>query len=239
MKCQVLMVVLLIAFVSCEATTNCTSNTTGIVDCGTTAAPPNATVAYPNCTVFESIANVTCNDGYRLVGRNNSDVFENIQCQSNGTWNASIGCTPKDCGAIAAQNTTVAYLNGTVFESIANVTCNDGYRLVGSNNKSDVFEYIQCQSNGMWNALRRCEPKENIISTSTPSNSSMTELSSSPSISAASTQEPFGNSTANGQDGSNRTVAATTKTWDQNGCSRLEAVWFVIAILLPVATTNF
>ena len=49
------------------------------VDCGSLSSPENGNVTLPG-TMFDSIAQYTCNLGYLLVG------VESRQCQADRTW---------------------------------------------------------------------------------------------------------------------------------------------------------
>ena len=51
-----------------------------VQDCLIPSAPINGTVEIVSGTVFESIANVSCADGFSLVGNTT------IVCQADGTW---------------------------------------------------------------------------------------------------------------------------------------------------------
>ena len=64
-------------------------------DCGTDFNATHADV-YPNGSLFEDTANVSCIAGYRIVNSSdNSDTFEQIHCQSSGLWSTTYGCEKK------------------------------------------------------------------------------------------------------------------------------------------------
>ena len=54
-----------------------------IVDCSTPPTPGNGSVTYDN-TFEGSVANYSCNDGFRLVGD------DQTVCQSNATWSGVV-----------------------------------------------------------------------------------------------------------------------------------------------------
>ncbi|XP_052221848.1 adhesion G protein-coupled receptor L3-like isoform X1 [Dreissena polymorpha] len=129
-------------------------------DCGTISTLPNANVTHGR-TEYEFIAKVTCAVGYKLANSsNNNDTFEYMQCQSDGTWNKSAGCTLKDCGTISTLPNANVTHGRTEYESIAKVTCAVGYKLANSSNNNDTFEYMQCQSDGTWNKSAGCTLKD-------------------------------------------------------------------------------
>ena len=41
-------------------------------------------------------ANVTCDDGFRIVGPSNNDITTNtLTCEENGDWNGTVKCELK------------------------------------------------------------------------------------------------------------------------------------------------
>ncbi|XP_052225766.1 sushi, von Willebrand factor type A, EGF and pentraxin domain-containing protein 1-like isoform X15 [Dreissena polymorpha] len=66
-------------------------------DCGNLTYPKNSLVEVLNGTTYLSTAKVQCNDGYSLMKEHhNSVTIETIKCTSDGRWEYSIGCEPKD-----------------------------------------------------------------------------------------------------------------------------------------------
>ncbi|WAR06716.1 SVEP1-like protein, partial [Mya arenaria] len=135
---------------------NCT-----IKDCGEGASSANANISYPNGTVFESTAQVSCIDGYRINGTiGNGNDTETLTCKEDGEWSQAHGCVKKDCEMkVSAQNADVKYPNGSRFEDNAEIKCKQGYRVKGSENNTKLFEYIHCQSSGNWSWSNGCERK--------------------------------------------------------------------------------
>ncbi|XP_052807772.1 sushi, von Willebrand factor type A, EGF and pentraxin domain-containing protein 1-like [Mya arenaria] len=136
---------------------NCT-----IKECGERASSTNANISYPNGTVFESTAHVSCIDGYRINGSiGNDNGTETITCTEDGEWSQAHGCDKKDCEMkVSAQNADVIYTNGTLFEDTAEIKCKNGHRVKGSEDNTKLFEYIQCQSSGIWSGTYGCEKKK-------------------------------------------------------------------------------
>ncbi|XP_052225755.1 sushi, von Willebrand factor type A, EGF and pentraxin domain-containing protein 1-like isoform X5 [Dreissena polymorpha] len=131
-------------------------------DCGNLTHPKNSLVEFLNGTTYLSMAKVQCNDGYRLMKEhNNSVTIETSKCTSDGRWEDSIGCEPKDCGRLTYPNdSTVEFPNGTTCMSIARVQCTEGYRIRNQSNNSMTAEYIECTSVGLWQVPNGCELKD-------------------------------------------------------------------------------
>ncbi|XP_052225769.1 sushi, von Willebrand factor type A, EGF and pentraxin domain-containing protein 1-like isoform X18 [Dreissena polymorpha] len=73
------------------------SNGCELKDCGNLTYPKNSLVEVLNGTTYLSTAKVQCNDGYSLMKEHhNSVTIETIKCTSDGRWEYSIGCEPKD-----------------------------------------------------------------------------------------------------------------------------------------------
>ncbi|KAH3698613.1 hypothetical protein DPMN_086156 [Dreissena polymorpha] len=136
---------------------NCT-----IKDCFDNVLPESANITFWNGTVYESIATIQCNDGYRIFGRNNNWLTaENITCTAYGNWSEYAGCERKDCGKKESyDNASVLWTNGTRFESSAIVQCEEGYRINGSHDNNVTDEEIKCQANGHWSISLGCIKKE-------------------------------------------------------------------------------
>ncbi|XP_052807827.1 sushi, von Willebrand factor type A, EGF and pentraxin domain-containing protein 1-like [Mya arenaria] len=136
---------------------NCT-----IKDCGEGASSANANISYPNGTVFESTAHVSCMDGYRINGSHGNDNgTETITCTENGTWSQAHGCDRKDCSnETHAVNADVDFVTGTLFESVANVSCILGYKINGTEGNDNITTTIQCMSTGNWSGAPVCVIKD-------------------------------------------------------------------------------
>ncbi|XP_070396782.1 sushi, von Willebrand factor type A, EGF and pentraxin domain-containing protein 1-like isoform X2 [Dermacentor albipictus] len=87
-----------------------------------------------------------CNKGYRMVGE------ANLYCQSDGTWNrAKPECHIVDCGPLYGIANGTVRLFGTQYGSKAEFTCNEGFKMVGTNTRT-------CDADGQWSdEYPRCE----------------------------------------------------------------------------------
>ena len=104
---------------------------------------------------LNSVAMISCNNGFRLEGEN----F--IRCLSNSQWSAPNGrCVPilspltSMCGPV--QNIANGNISqgGNVVGSTRDVVCFPNYQLVG-------YSRIFCQPNGDWSEPGRCEQGKN------------------------------------------------------------------------------
>ncbi|XP_053408096.1 sushi, von Willebrand factor type A, EGF and pentraxin domain-containing protein 1-like [Mercenaria mercenaria] len=108
------------------------------VDCSELQAPINGIITYTAGTSLGSQAIFDCDHGFYMTG-------SNISLCSEGSWTHTTPlCTLQDCGSIAQPvDGSVSLTNGTVFNSIAEFTCNTGYRLSGPRMRT-------CSDSGKW-----------------------------------------------------------------------------------------
>ncbi|XP_041372649.1 sushi, von Willebrand factor type A, EGF and pentraxin domain-containing protein 1-like [Gigantopelta aegis] len=113
-------------------------NCTGI-GCGVPSSTQGADVTYSS-TIFPSVANYTCANGYVYVSGSNSST-----CDANGQWSdPALNCTGIECGVPnTIPGSDLTYVS-TIFPSDAIYTCASGYVYV-SGSKSST-----CQANGQW-----------------------------------------------------------------------------------------
>ncbi|KAH3795676.1 hypothetical protein DPMN_149232 [Dreissena polymorpha] len=58
--------------------------------------PTHANVNYTYGTLYEAKATSTCEEGYRIKGRNTNDnISEEIRCLDTGRWSKTFGCERK------------------------------------------------------------------------------------------------------------------------------------------------
>ncbi|XP_052279424.1 CUB and sushi domain-containing protein 3-like isoform X1 [Dreissena polymorpha] len=109
-----------------------------IIDCAKLPSLTDGTITYTMDTTYGSIANLTCNVGFNLTGDPNS------VCTINGFWNSTEhSCIPIDCGHPPSIKNGTVYASKTTFASVARFTCEEGYKVNGSN-------VSVCLSNGVW-----------------------------------------------------------------------------------------
>ncbi|XP_052238372.1 sushi, von Willebrand factor type A, EGF and pentraxin domain-containing protein 1-like [Dreissena polymorpha] len=98
-----------------------------------------------NVTTFEfgTVANVSCSDGYTIVGT------AEITCGSDGTWTDNPVCDPLDCGEKLVSNGYAESPSGTKYGAVAIVICHTGYEVGGDT-------LITCRENGTWSDEALC-----------------------------------------------------------------------------------
>ncbi|EDO36528.1 predicted protein, partial [Nematostella vectensis] len=90
-----------------------------------------------NGTSYRTVLRISCHPGYQFAG---SDVSI---CQASGLWSVIPKCKVIDCGRLTVP------LNGklegslTTYSSTINITCDEGYALIGPESRV-------CQANGTW-----------------------------------------------------------------------------------------
>ena len=119
------------------------------VDCGDPGVPDNGQ-AHGDIYNYTSIVAFSCNKGYNLS--NDSE----IECLSNGQWNASIPIcilfATVNCSNPGVPDNGQAHGEIFNYTSIVIFSCDIGYIL------SDNYG-IECQSNGLWNTSNpTCDP---------------------------------------------------------------------------------
>ncbi|CAH1797704.1 unnamed protein product [Owenia fusiformis] len=107
------------------------------VDCGSLPAPANGTVTGGATTVGLG-QYFSCNTGFTISG---STVRF---CQLNGTYDGTAPtCTIVDCGSLDTPTNGTLNITGTVYNSVADFTCDTGFTLFGSPTRI-------CLSLGVW-----------------------------------------------------------------------------------------
>eukprot|EP00731_Ephydatia_muelleri_P030228 Em0021g751a len=115
-----------------------TPPTCGSVDCGEVQAINNGKFLYSRGTAVSSVATYSCNPGYTLVGT------ATRTCQPNGMWSASAPvCQVMDCGSLQDPLNGKVQFTDTTLGATAIYTCNQGYVLVGTQQRN-------CKSQGVW-----------------------------------------------------------------------------------------
>ncbi|XP_060596338.1 beta-2-glycoprotein 1-like [Ruditapes philippinarum] len=121
-----------------------------------------------NDTKFESTADIDCDDGYFIEGRNQTAGIstQQITCSDKGTWINMPVCVPKDCGRLDELNLTNAENRSlinrtTIYTSLANISCDEGYKELNSSQVSGITStVIRCNENGTWENLPKCVRKD-------------------------------------------------------------------------------
>ncbi|XP_060561265.1 sushi, von Willebrand factor type A, EGF and pentraxin domain-containing protein 1-like [Ruditapes philippinarum] len=119
-------------------------------------------------TKFKSMADIDCDDGYYIKGRNQIAGIstQTVACSDTGTWTNVPECVPKDCGRLNKLNLSNAEnrnpINGTtIYTSLANISCDEGYKEL---NRSQVlgitYTVVRCNENGTWANLPQCVRKD-------------------------------------------------------------------------------
>ncbi|XP_052275320.1 sushi, von Willebrand factor type A, EGF and pentraxin domain-containing protein 1-like [Dreissena polymorpha] len=118
---------------------NYTGQTCQRIDCGKLPTLLNGTIAYTNNTTHGSIAILTCEGGFDLIGNTTS------VCTTRGIWDSTDqSCSLKDCRAFPSLwNGFVTHSQNTTFGSRVFLKCDEGFYLSGS-------IYSECNSSGFW-----------------------------------------------------------------------------------------
>ncbi|XP_065916119.1 uncharacterized protein [Dysidea avara] len=128
------------------------------VSCPSLAAPNNGMI---DCTgnMFEDTCTFSCDQGYELNGN------ETRTCQSNTTWNGTdVMCTPVSCQQLAtAPNNGMIDCTGNMFEDTCTFSCDQGYELNGSENRT-------CRSDKIWSGTEAMCTKVSCPSLTAPNN---------------------------------------------------------------------
>ncbi|XP_065916128.1 adhesion G protein-coupled receptor E2-like isoform X2 [Dysidea avara] len=128
------------------------------VSCPSLTAPNNGMI---NCTgnMFEDTCTFSCDQGYELSGS------ETRTCQSNTTWNGTdVMCTPVSCQQLAtAPNNGMIDCTGNMFEDTCTFSCDQGYELNGSENRT-------CRSDKIWSGTEAMCTKVSCPSLTAPNN---------------------------------------------------------------------
>ncbi|XP_043933073.1 complement component receptor 1-like protein [Protopterus annectens] len=108
-----------------------------VVDTNLNAFPVNIILTY------------SCRPGYIWDRSSNKKVV----CQENSTWTElKITCTPKSCGSLPdVPHGSIQYSDDVVFGSVALITCDEGYNIVGRNQRV-------CLADGWDHQNPECEP---------------------------------------------------------------------------------
>ena len=119
------------------------------VSCGAPAVDGN-TVQAGNATLFGDMIKFECASGYTRVNGS-----ESIICQANRQWNdTSLLCERGSCGNPDTNANTSVATDTTVYEGVANYTCNAGYEQSGGNLRR------VCGADGNWNGRAlECQSK--------------------------------------------------------------------------------
>ncbi|XP_052807840.1 uncharacterized protein LOC128236769 [Mya arenaria] len=111
----------------------------GVADCGFPSNVTHGRVSVENGTMYGSVAEYSCEEGYTLDGSYSTE------CQANGMWqDIDISCIVINCSLPRyLTHGSISVENGTTYRSVAVYSCEEGYMLDGMNS-------TQCQANGSW-----------------------------------------------------------------------------------------
>ncbi|XP_020501639.2 complement component receptor 1-like protein isoform X3 [Labrus bergylta] len=118
-------------------------------NCGALEAVINGTITYPTSTLFGDTAVVTCNTGYKLVGR------DTIRCGDAGWLDRLPVCEEVQCKAPNIDNADFTSGSRYPYKYKATVThqCRTGYMMIGQSTSV-------CGIDGQWSPkLLECKPK--------------------------------------------------------------------------------
>ena len=118
------------------------------VDCGNISNSPYETLNYTS-TVLGSRAYLTCGDGFQLIGRSY------IECGTDGKWNQTGTCEPRDCGNFTMPEHSFVVANGGKnVNATIHFNCTEGFTLA-----TNISNILTCSSNGSWIGGVKCVSK--------------------------------------------------------------------------------
>ncbi|XP_078609400.1 sushi, von Willebrand factor type A, EGF and pentraxin domain-containing protein 1-like isoform X2 [Branchiostoma floridae x Branchiostoma japonicum] len=132
----------------CEGTTwNHGPPTCEVVECPIINAEDGMTVTYDHSTygdyTYGTVANITCDDGYRTYGSTERT------CAEDGDWNGTTTqCQPTQCPSLVPPaygriSPSTCSSEKPDYRTVCTYNCSDGFQLVGPANRT-------CQSNDQW-----------------------------------------------------------------------------------------
>ncbi|KAH3700409.1 hypothetical protein DPMN_075385 [Dreissena polymorpha] len=109
-----------------------------VIDCGQMPSVSNGQVLKSTGMEYGSTMTYGCLTGYELQGP------AVVSCLDTGSWSVPAPvCDPVDCGQLLPPNNGNLTVQGTILGSVAAITCNVGYQVVGSPMRI-------CQANKAW-----------------------------------------------------------------------------------------
>nr|CAB3266734.1 sushi, von Willebrand factor type A, EGF and pentraxin domain-containing protein 1 [Phallusia mammillata] len=149
---------------SCDVGTNligpgestCRDDTPGVVQwepelgvckkrsCESLSAPPRGSVTCSDHMRFRSSCRFRCDEGFRVAGE------MTLKCRADGSWSNEVPqCVERTCNPsyLTIENGIVVTSNSVNNGSIAEVTCEEGFELIGSSE-------ITCLPSGVWNKAK-------------------------------------------------------------------------------------
>ncbi|XP_053389202.1 zona pellucida sperm-binding protein 3 receptor-like [Mercenaria mercenaria] len=119
-----------------------------------------------NGTKYNSIANISCDAGYKEQNESQSEGITSIfiRCDENGTWANQPTCVRKDCGDlynISIDNAVHRRLhNDTKYMSTADIDCDEGYYNHNQTQTTGISTTtINCSEHGIWVNMPTCVQK--------------------------------------------------------------------------------
>ncbi|CAH1262671.1 CSMD3 [Branchiostoma lanceolatum] len=113
-------------------------------DSSITVADGSVSLRPDNC--YGSIADISCNHGYDLIGN------QYVVCDESGMWDGEMPtCQESCCGEPGAIRNGMSSSTGLCFGDVATFTCEAGFLLRGN-------ATLVCDANGSWGPTPFCEP---------------------------------------------------------------------------------
>ncbi|XP_053389539.1 sushi, von Willebrand factor type A, EGF and pentraxin domain-containing protein 1-like, partial [Mercenaria mercenaria] len=119
-----------------------------------------------NDTKYTSTADIDCDEGYYdiKVTQTTGKSTTTITCSDHGTWVNIPTCERKECGGLSELNIANANdripINGTKYNSIANISCDVGYKERNKSQTTGITStLIRCYENGTWANQPTCVRK--------------------------------------------------------------------------------
>ena len=115
-----------------------------LIDCGTPVDFNNTVFVLTNeTTTYKSTIFGACENGHNLEQIYGNATY--IVCGGDGNWNISFLCKPVECdNDTDPAEGSIVFSNGTTFNSVIEIKCNEGFNLVGN------YSTAVCSASGVW-----------------------------------------------------------------------------------------
>ncbi|XP_053388173.1 E-selectin-like, partial [Mercenaria mercenaria] len=128
-----------------------------------------------NGTKYNSIANISCDAGYKEKNITQREGITStlISCNENGTWAIQPTCVRKDCGDLNNININNAVIrrlhNDTKYNATAEIDCDEGYYNKNQTQSAGISTTkISCSEYGKWVNIPMCIRKDCRLLSSPP-----------------------------------------------------------------------
>ena len=87
---------------------------------------------------YDAVVTILCETGFVLKGE------PDVKCTADETWRPALPmCERQMCSPLNIENGMVSHKDDVFYEAIVNISCLEGFRLIGNT-------FVTCQSEGVW-----------------------------------------------------------------------------------------